>query len=539
MASIPTRRVFISSTTADLAQYRQEAVQVINHLNAEYKGRFQLVEVTMDTEGQTGERETAVNVSTQWVNTSDWVVLIVGWHYGYVAPDERYSVTELEYRQSQEVCQPPKSCFVYLAGERDDGEQAYRALSQAREKIDLARWKEQDQVPEEHREKLKKFKNDLRAKRFELFSNLDDFLALLKDSLKKRIEHELHPYDPETLLHTIHLHGVLIELKEPIQRCSEEIKLLGTLKRIHDRLHKIRQFGIRRWREEVLTQWHERELSSEAQTTFYKGLAEVNEYRGRLDGFLLQLPDEAVMPVVTPKDLIQKVLQTRFGAESGTEQLSDRKAFEKATDMFASRVQRAFSATNRAMLERAGVLRRYFESLLISLRISRGPAMAREDEAQLNQQVEALKERHEGLQSVLGRHHDWQQMHDQLEQLDNFKGSSYFSGELDSFLDNREAMDRLLADAVQLAYASGRVERWQSKIDAVERHVEAVAGCRDEPSYERMRKAFDDLFYDVDIETLSSVEASERRASEFDKGLKELLSQIQVRLSGARAVPAD
>ena len=538
MASIPTRRVFISSTTADLAQYRQEAVRVIHDLNAEYKGRFQLVEVTMDTEGQTGERETAVNVSTQWVNTSDWVVLIVGWHYGYVAPDETYSVTELEYRQSQEVCQPPKSCFVYLAGERDDGE-PYRALSQAREKLDLARWKEQDQVPEEHREKLKKFKTNLRSKRFQLFSNLDQFLTLLTESLKKRIERELHPYDDGILPRM----SLLLGLEEPMQRCIEEVKLLATLKRIHDRLHNIRQFGIRRWREEVLTQWQEGLLSGEAKATFFQGLARVNEYRWRLDGFLLQLPDEAEMPTVIPKNQIQRVLDTRFGEESETEGLSNQRAFESATDLFASRVQSAFTTTNLAMLERAGVLRRYYEKLLTSLNKARGLALAPEDEAQLNQELEALQERHEGLQSVLGRHNKWQQMHDQLERLDSSKGSSCFVGDLDRFLDNREAMDILTKDAVQLAHASGKAELWQEKIDALKRHLKAVvaelAENRDELSYEGMRKAFDDLFYNVDVETLSSVEASERRASEFDRRLKELLSQGQARPSDARAVPAD
>jgi hypothetical protein len=533
------RRVFISSTTADLAQYREEAVEkVIQDLNTDYKGRFQLVEVTMDTEGQTGERETAVDVSRQWVNASDWVVLIVGWHYGYVAPDQVYSVTELEYRQSQEGCQPPKPCFVYVAGEHDDGERAYRALSRTRERTDLAHWKADGQDPEAQR-KLKQFKNGLRAKRYELFSDLDDFLRLLRASLKKRIEDELQreaSQDPPSISH---FPWVLIQLMEPIQRFLEEIKLLATLKRIHDRLHKIRQFGIRRWREEVLTQWHEGVLSGEAEITFHKGLREVEKYRNRLDGFLLQLPDEAVMPTVSPKTQIQKVLQSPFGAE-GTEQLSDRTAFERDTERFASRVQAAFSATNRAMLERAGVLRRYFEALLTAkLSIPSGSAMTRQDEVQLSQQVEELKEHYECLQSVLGRHHDWQQMHDQLERLDTSKGSSLFAEGLDSFLDNCEAMHRLLADALHQAEASGRVESWQGKIGDLTRHLDALAGGKNEPSYERMRKAFDDLFYDVDVETLSSVEASEICVGEFDKALKELLSQVQGRLSGARFSPGD
>jgi len=68
--------------------------------------------------------------------------LIVAWNYGYVAPGEERSVTEWEYRQSQEVCQPPKKCFIYLAGESGDDEKAYRALQKDREKIDLKDWRD-------------------------------------------------------------------------------------------------------------------------------------------------------------------------------------------------------------------------------------------------------------------------------------------------------------------------------------------------------------------------------------------------------------
>jgi hypothetical protein len=524
------RRVFVSCTTDDLAQYRQAAVQVIKELNDEYKEKIQLVEVTMDTEGQIGERQTAVEVSTQWVKTADWIVLIVAWNYGYVAPGETYSVTEWEYRQSQEVCRPPKPCFVYLAGEWDDGEKAYWPLSKDREKINLAQWQDPDHfpVPKEHREQLKKFKNDLRSKRCELFSNLDDFRMLLKKSLKKRIEYEIVKPEPD-----IRLLQLLRKLEQPIRSCINEVRLLTTLKRIHDRLHRIRQFGIRRWREEVLKQWHEGELPSAVQAAFYRGLSKVNEFLGELKTFLLLLPNEPVMPTVTPKDLIQKVVQSRFGAEGETEDLLDRSAFEKATDIFASRVQRAFSATNSAMLERADVLQRHFAELLTTLGSLQERARAQGGAAWLSRDLKVLQERHEGLQSVLRRHDYWQKMHDKLEQLDNFKDMpSYFPGELEGFLDSREAMDRLLADATQRALASDDAERWQDEIGTVGRHLEAVARYRDKPSYEGMRKAFDDLFYHVDVETLRSVEASEQCASECEMELEELLNQIQARLNG-------
>jgi len=77
---------------------------------------------------------------------------------------------------------------------------------------------------------------------------------------------------------------------------------------------------------------------------------------------------------------------------------------------------------------------------------------------------------------------------------------------------------------------------WQDKIDAVRKHFKTVAEHKDEQDYDRMRKAFDDLFFVVDVATLSSVKASKERVSDFEEGIKKLLSQVNTRLSSARAV---
>lgn len=247
------------------------------------------------------------------------------------------------------------------------------------------------------------------------------------------------------------------------------------------------------------------------------------------------------MPTVPLKDLIQKVLYAHFCKESGPEP-SDRMEFERATIQFARRMQNAFTATNRTMLERASILRCNYENLLTSFVRPHQPALAPEDDNWLKNELKALKERHESLQSVFGRHHDWQQMHDWLEQVDNCKGSSLFADELESFLDNHgKAMDHLLSDAGRLAHASSdpmKKKQWQDNIDAVKKNFKTMEEHKDEPSYERMRKVFDDLFYAVDVETLASVEASEKRVSEFDEGLKKLINQVQSRLMGSKTVPS-
>ena len=188
MGMITSKKVFVSSTTKDLWQYREEATKIIKDLSIHYKNVFQLVEVTMDTEALDGQRMSAIERSKKWVIDSDWIVLIVAWNYGYVPLNEKCSVTEWEYRQAEKDSKP---CFVFLAGESDDGEKQYWP-SKGREKINLGNWKEREKVPEDYVNNLKQFKDKLRQTGdFKIFSDLDDFLKLLESSLKKRIDLEL------------------------------------------------------------------------------------------------------------------------------------------------------------------------------------------------------------------------------------------------------------------------------------------------------------------------------------------------------------
>ena len=96
-------KIMISSTRADLAQYREEASRIIKKVAAEKEKRVQLVEVSMEKETQSGDREFAVAVSKRWVEESDWVVVIVGWNYGTISDEvgaDGLSVTEWEYRHA-------------------------------------------------------------------------------------------------------------------------------------------------------------------------------------------------------------------------------------------------------------------------------------------------------------------------------------------------------------------------------------------------------------------------------------------------------
>src|SRR4029077_632563 len=119
MPDTPLRRlrIMISSTRKDLNQYREVASAVIKKVAEEQEKRAQLIEVSMEKETQSGDREFAVAVSKRWVSESDWIVLIVGWNYGTISDEEGangLSVTEWEYRHAIDK---GKKVFVFIAGE--------------------------------------------------------------------------------------------------------------------------------------------------------------------------------------------------------------------------------------------------------------------------------------------------------------------------------------------------------------------------------------------------------------------------------------
>lgn len=98
-------KVMISSTRADLMQYREVASDVIKEVAEEREETVQLIEVSMEKEIQSGDREFAVAVSKKWVEKADWVVLIVGWNYGTISTEDGadgLSVTAWEYQHAIE-----------------------------------------------------------------------------------------------------------------------------------------------------------------------------------------------------------------------------------------------------------------------------------------------------------------------------------------------------------------------------------------------------------------------------------------------------
>lgn len=516
--TLPARVVFLSSTTKDLAQYREVAGDVIAALDSEYEKRFRLVKSDMFKEVSTGERTTAADTSEIWVKAADWVVLIVGFWYGYVPEDKGCSVTEHEFRTA--IAQN-KAVFVFMAGTKDQRPNNYKTIEDV-EREDL----KDHLTPVEHQKLFDAFLVSVSDKSIPtLFKNIDHFREQLKRTLEQRIDHELEaqnkpaPAGPDVTV-IIAQQG----LRDSVLATIESVKQLANLKVIHDRLHKCRQFGIRRWREEVLVYWPlGRPPPTEASSVFFQQMIEVMIYITEARGAF------QLLTVVWVERLRRvSLVITHFG-DGRYNLVEDREKFAELIDNFAKRQQAAFSDTNDTMRRCATELKTRHDQM-----ISRGkvvlrlPTLKTDEVAELGKEMAESLKLHDSLQTAMSHHDDWQTAHDRLQIIDD---------ELDAVLESdypERALAITLAPAVDdlpfiTTLAVGAPKLWTldpmpvritGNVNQLVRNCELLGEGRTIDEYRAMRKAFDDLFFEVDTVTLAVVQHSRKRADDFESRLR-------------------
>ena len=332
----------ISSTRADLAQYREDASSIIKKVAAANEKRVQLVELSMEKETQNGDREFAVAVSKRWVQEADWVVLIVGWNYGTISDEVGaggLSVTEWEYRHAFDF---GKKLFVFIAGSPGTPNR-YRVCDE--EKEDLKDW-----IPrqtEQQAEKLEKFKQELCKRHAELFCNLHMFRERLEKTLKEAVDDlppEIQPGTP--------LAEVVVAVTPDIRNCIRKVRLIADCKRIHDHLHELLQHVIRPLREEVLSKWkQEGTLSVSRERAIWSCMNKASRQLGGISELRKSIgPEHQEL-----RDSVDKVLQrpALWNVESDSPDCRpSSEEFTEIVDTFADDVQEAFSEADGSMTER-------------------------------------------------------------------------------------------------------------------------------------------------------------------------------------------
>lgn len=513
-SAVETRRIFISSTTKDLQQYRDVAEEVINAVSTSTGGnRFTLKPVSMDIKTQDGERATALEASQNWVrNECDWVVLIVAWNYGYVPDGETCSVTESEYRAA---IAENKKVFVFIPGEKGDNGKAYRVCD--RESVDLKDWI--DNNP--RRPELDTFKAELRKSRLDLFRNLDDFRERLSETLRQAVTEVVF----QGIAPTIDQLGLL----PPLRDVLDEVLRLARLKRLHDTLHQIRQFGIRTWREQLLASWpDDGEPPFEAQIKYLKGAPGIVKLVERISNVVAELPDGVKKGL--PK--LNRVVAFSPPAVPECGKLD----FTDATDAFATRVQSVFTDCDGQMRESALRLADFYGKLAETT----GQALAKtkiaeKQAAVVRSELERGLQVHARLQQVLLNHTRWQLVHDNFEEIDlkviaaahadNGSGAGRqraFLRASEDFIDTGgKPVDELLTalPAVVKSAPEARAANCETLAKKLKEHLDDLVREPDTEHYDAMRKHFDDLFFQVDLETLAVVESSEARVRGIETGL--------------------
>lgn len=520
MCAAEVRNVFISSTTRDLWQYREVATEVLRSVSDTFTGRFVLAPVSMDNQSQTGDPTTPLNESRAWVrDRCDWVLLIVAWNYGCVPAGETRSVTENEY---EEALAWKKPCFVFLPGELSDAPRdQYRALERNVETVNLVDWRGPPDSPDRP-EGLARFKQKLRGGLATLFCDIQDFRAKLQRALSQRIISEL--------FQTLGPEIVDLGLQPPLQACIHEVKLLARLKRMHDALHRIRQFGVRTWREELVADWpDDGEPSRAAERKYNRGLSETLEQRGTLKGLAQDLPPEVKSALPMDELLGHQFLDV---PDCGKE------AFVDSVLDFATYVQLLFTGCDNQMKASARRLRANYDHLAeITLGVLDRRQIPPERETALRAELQRSIEHQNRLQDALSNHNDWQAVHDDFERIDDSiedpspgeddrareRRLNKFRRSVAALLVSKGSGVRdLLSVATTMALQDthGRLGQWPELILKVGSDLDAFLQTPDVERYETMRKDFDDLFFQIDEETLAVVVSAEDRVRAIELGLQ-------------------
>jgi len=499
----------ISSTRADLMQFREEASRVIRKVAGDCEKRVQLVEKSMEKEVQSGDRELAVAVSKRWVEEADWVVLIVGWNYGTISSDPvaaGMSVTEWEFRHAVHL---GKRTFAFVVGEPKSANE-YRVSDEECE--DLKDWK--DKQDEEHRGKLKAFKESLASAHLEYFKNLGHFAERLEKTLREATD----PIGPGTPLADL-----LMAVGPSIQQCIDEVKVIASCKRVHDHLHELRQNVIRPILESALVQWRrDGQLGVPVATLiankvgFAEGLArDIAREKQNLGGKCGNLLPALVRVIeMTPKIDFQT-------------QLPELEDFAKTVGRYSAAVQTAFTLSDAAMHRDSHAL----DDLHVSFVTHVGTARQRRrlspvEDAKLKEGLERVEKNKMHLIEVLDAHHGWQDQHDKVEMLNKFRRSEDFGDQLVNFLDNESPQLGSMVENATAELAQGDADAMLSRTLALlGRSLAAIAQTRALPEFDALRKTFDDAFYQIDKRTLEAVQASEHRVRDIETRLKELARQ--------------
>lgn len=533
---IPTIKIMVSSTTMDLKEYRDKAFEIIKKIAEDNQESLQILPVGMEFESQTGERETAIEISKNWVEKSHWVVVVLGWWYGTITKNEGenpdgLSPTHWEYLHAMELMKtnPKKRVFVFITGEKKTTDE-YRELNSKYKDLKDSK----DEGTEDQQKKIQQFRKEISGPHLSHFKDLDDFKTKLEKTLRRAItdwekvqEREEPDKKNQNQTPGKGLAALILEFKIPIKTCIRKVRLLTDYKEIHDRLHKIRQMTIRPWREQVIPQWSKDSKDDQAIKDLDQEIKDLLVDAGRNSSKFLESIKTILEndPSVDDKTLLiflSKIIEMDF--DENKDFAKSIYIFSDNVDLFSSLVQRAFTRANAIMKDQSASLYELREQLANSLSLARKDhPLTPEDDGLFDKWVDEFRQTRILLDSVLTTHNDWQSLHNELEPVDaNRMSKDSFPGVLKRFCDcYLEILENLILDW-KVLLSSIDNPTYESRARSLEVNLAALSKDPTLSKYDPMKKAFDDVFFDFDRFTLVQVKKSKAKVDAFDQLLDEL-----------------
>lgn len=535
---VETLKIMISSTRADLMPYRKAAAEVIADLVKEWQHKWQILPVGMEVATQTGKREYPVEISKGWVEQSDWVVCIVGWHYGTITDEKGANgigVTEWEYLHA---AQEGKGIFVFLSGEENAAIDAYDGQGDVPK---LIRWKKKQ--TEDQRKKMRDFRGRVDKQHLSFFRNCTHFSELLARTLRKALHDKVSPIAPGSPLAEL----VLALLDDAFVPCFKSVRLIARSKDIHDALHELRQHVIVQLRDQVVGPWRSAgELSRPQERKLHSVIKKIGEPLGHLQRLRREIDEgekeKDCVHLCQHLDLLYVRLNGRLmempHANEAPDELVSVDEFCETLAECTDSLEKAFSEANRVMLNQ----QRAFDELYAAMNKKLGDAAAVQRLSQSERQVfkeetDKIAANRQRLVDALRIHAEWQQVHDETVNLAELVTQQVrgFGRRLKDFahvqgphlhalctrvcdaLERDEDVDRPLDEA--LTRLTEAIDTLRSQLEAPVTGGATLAG---EEIFLPFCTEFDMGFYLVDKRTQRVISRSRERVEEMEKSFRAL-----------------
>jgi Domain of unknown function (DUF4062) len=515
-ADIQSISIMISSTRDDLQEYRDHAAKIIKRIADEKSSSIHINDISMEKENQSGERESAVAVSKRWVTKSDWIVLIVGFHYGSVDDDptsEGLSVTEWEYKHA--VSLRDKKIFVFMA---DDPDARTAIPGASTGDHNLKSW-----IEGPNRDKILLFRKKLQQSHLRMFKSLPIFRDQLERTLREHIDELTRPSVGA-------LAQLVAAVGDAIKDFTDKVELIAECKGIHDHLHEILDKVVRPLHDVVLPLWlQEDHLQDEIHNQYVSRLLFLAKREGALKA-ALEGPTSKLRE--DESDLFrstQVVLRCAEALHPEPVLIRDRATFQELFETFSIDVNAAFREADTRMQKETEALDKLRENLIAKVKEARRqhPLTVSEDE-QLDKWLNQVGVMLDELDTAINTHHEWQEVHERIEYLEDFRETKSFPNRLRSFCDNYVVkLKRMITQELEVAEAIGDHDvsfrvRSPNVLELRER-IGRLDVSKDEDHFDEVRKPFDSVFYDIDKRTLSEVKGAREKVLKYTELRNELL----------------